>query len=242
MAPPHPSSDPRTTSSSRSRFALLFDLDGTLLDSIGLLLDCMEYAFANRTVRPSRAEWTAGIGTPLRDQMRQFAVAEHELEAVVARYRAHQDAHLEQRTSLFPGAREVLQWARRSGTPVGVVTSKGRGMTTRSLAHVGLLDAFDVIITAHDTTRHKPDPLPVHRALAAVDIPASRALFVGDSTHDMHAGRAAGTFTAAALWGPFSRAQLAVTEPTHWLSTLAEVPELMESLAAALPSGTGESE
>ena len=214
-------------------FALLFDLDGTLLDSIGLLLDCMEYAFADRPVRPTREQWTAGSGTPLRQQMRQFAVAEDELEAVVARYRQHQDAHLERLTSLFPGALDVVLWARQVGMPVGVVTSKGRGMTTRSLAHVGLLDAFDVIITAHDTTRHKPDPLPVQRALAAVNVPAERALFVGDSTHDMRAGLAAGTFTGAALWGPFSREQLAETSPTHWLHQLSEVPALAEQLAAS---------
>jgi pyrophosphatase PpaX len=215
-----------------SRFALLFDLDGTLLDSIELLLDCMQYAFAGRLVVPSRAEWTEGIGTPLRQQMREWRVAEHELEPVVARYRAHQDAHLERMTSLFPGALEVLQWARTAGVPTGVVTSKGRGMTTRSLRHVGLADAFDVIVTADDTPRHKPDPLPVQHALQQLGVPPRRALFVGDSTHDMHAGRRAGTYTGAALWGPFSRAALEPTTPTHWLTTLHDVPDAVEQLTA----------
>jgi pyrophosphatase PpaX len=168
-----------------------------LLDSLDLLLDCMQYAFAGRPIAPTRAQWTEGIGTPLRQQMREWQVAEHELEQVVARYRAHQDAHLERMTSLFPGALDVLQWARSEQVPVGVVTSKGRGMTTRSLRHVGLADAFDVIITADDTTRHKPDPLPVQQALQQLGIVPDRALFVGDSTHDMHAGRRAGTFTGA---------------------------------------------
>ncbi len=152
-------------------FAVLFDLDGTLLDSIGLLLECMEYAFADRAAIPSRAAWVAGIGTPLRGQMRDFDVADHEVEQIVARYRVHQDAHLERRMSLFPGALETVLWARGVGMPVGVVTSKGRGMTTRSLAHVDLLDKFDVIITADDTARHKPDPLPVRQALEALGVP-----------------------------------------------------------------------
>ncbi len=212
------------------RFAVLFDLDGTLLDSIGLLLDCMEYAFAGRPVVPTRAEWTAGIGTPLRRQMRDFAVAEHELEEVVARYRVHQDGHLERCTALFPGAREVMAWTRSAGFLTGVVTSKGRGMTTRSLAHVGLLDSFDVIVTADDTTRHKPDPEPVRRALDVLGVSPTRALFVGDSTHDMLSGRAAGTYTAAALWGPLSRDTLATAEPTHWLRSLHDVPEVVDTL------------
>lgn len=212
------------------RFAVLFDLDGTLLDSIGLLLECMEYAFADREVVPSRALWTAGIGTPLRRQMRDFAVAEHEIESVVARYRTHQHDNLERLTSLFPGARDTVAWARDAGVHVGVVTSKGRGMTLRSLSHVGLLEAFDIIITADDTIRHKPDPMPVQQALRALGVSPERALFVGDSTHDMRAGRAAGTYTGAALWGPFSREQLTDTEPTHWLSTMGEVPPLVASL------------
>ena len=211
-------------------FALLFDLDGTLLDTIDLLLDCMEYAFAGRTVVPSREAWTASIGTPLRGAMRDWGVAEQEIEAVVARYRAHQDVHLERMTRVFPGTHDVLRWARAEGHALGVVTSKGRGMTDRSLRHVGLADAFDVVVAADDTTRHKPDPAPVHHALAQLGIAPAQALFVGDSTHDMHAGRAAGTATGAALWGPFSRDALAATHPSHWLHSLHEVPAVVETL------------
>ncbi len=211
-------------------FAVLFDLDGTLLDSIGLLLECMEYAFAGRQVVPTRELWTAGIGTPLRVQMREFSVDEHEIESVVARYRTHQHANLERLTTLFPGAHEVVHTLRESGVKTGVVTSKGRGMTLRSLAHVGLADAFDVVVTADDTTRHKPDPLPVEHALYALGLTPDRALFVGDSTHDMYSGRAAGTATGAALWGPFTRGQLEGAGPTYWLQQVAEVPSVVGEL------------
>ncbi len=214
------------------RFAVLFDLDGTLLDTIDLLVDCMTFAFAGRAIVPTREGWTAGIGTPLRQQLRDWQVEPHEIEDVVARYRVHQDAHLERMTRTFPGAHEVLAWARASGVATAVVTSKGLGMTTRSLRHVGLLDAFDTLVTADDTTRHKPDPLPVHHALAQLRVPAERALFVGDSTHDMHAGRGAGVYTGAALWGPFPRTALAEASPTHWLERLDEVPAIVQGLSA----------
>jgi pyrophosphatase PpaX len=163
--------------------------------------------------------------------MRHWGVGDHEIEQVVARYRAHQDAHLERMTRVYPGTHEVLQWARAQGHALGVVTSKGRGMTERSLRHVGLADAFDLVVTADDTTRHKPDPEPVRQALAQLRITPDRALFVGDSTHDMHAGRAAGTATGAALWGPFSREALAVTRPSYWLHSLGEVPSAVTRLA-----------
>jgi len=82
------------------------------------------------------------------------------------------------------------------------------------------------------TTRHKPAPEPVWHALEVLGgIPPRRALFVGDSTHDMRAGRAAGVRTAAALWGPFSRDQLAPTAPDHWLETIGEVRGLVTRLA-----------
>src|SRR6187397_1326140 len=109
-----------------TRLALLFDLDGTLLDSIGLLLDCMEFTFAERSRRPTRAQWTTGIGTPLRTQLAEWCDNSGEIEALVERYRAHQDIHLEGLTSLYPGVTETLQWIRSEGHATAVVTSKGR--------------------------------------------------------------------------------------------------------------------
>lgn len=208
--------------------ALLFDLDGTLIDSIDLLVDCMEAAFADRTRRPTRAQWIAGIGTPLRTQLAEWCEGAADIQTVVEQYRAHQDLHLEPMTSLFPGVAETLAWARTAGHATAIVTSKGRGMTDRSLRHVGLDHAFDAIVTFEETTGHKPLPDPVFLALKRLEINADRALFVGDSPHDMGAGRAAGVRTGAALWGPFTRDELAGTNPTYWMTRMAELPDIVK--------------
>jgi pyrophosphatase PpaX len=213
-----------------SRPALLFDLDGTLIDSIGLLLQCMEYAFHDRSPAPNTAEWVAGIGTPLRTQLAAWCSGPDDVEAMVARYREYQDQHLERLTTPFPAVLDTLRWAQAEGHPTAIVTSKGRGMTARSLAHVGLGDAFDAIVTYEDTDRHKPLPDPVHLALRRLGAGADRAIFVGDSPHDMHAGRAAGVRTAAALWGPFSREELAAAAPDHWLTGMHELPAIVAAL------------
>jgi pyrophosphatase PpaX len=213
-----------------SRLALLFDLDGTLLDSIDLLVECMTHAFAGRDRAPTRAEWVAGIGTPLRTQLAAWIDDPDEVEQFVERYRAHQDRHLERLTSLFPGVADTVRWARDRGHATGIVTSKGRGMTARSLRHVGLLDAFDTIVTYEETDRHKPLPDPVLLALDRLATPAARALFVGDSPHDMHAGRSAGVRTVAALWGPFSLDELAPAAPTWSLADIRELPPLVDAL------------
>jgi pyrophosphatase PpaX len=211
--------------------ALLFDLDGTLIDSIGLLLECMEFAFAPRSRRPTTAEWVAGIGTPLRTQLAEWCDGDADVEAMVTRYREYQDLHLERLTSAFPGVVDTLAWAKAAGYPTAIVTSKGRGMTDRSLRHVGLLASFDAIVTFEETTRHKPLPDPVWLACARLGVAPTHALFVGDSPHDMYAGRAAGSRTAAALWGPFTRDELAPAHPDFYLGAFDELPQIVAALA-----------
>ena len=203
--------------------ALLFDLDGTLIDSIELLLQCMEAAFTNRARRPTRDQWTAGIGTPLRTQLAEWSDGPDDVECLVDQYRAYQDVHLERMTSCFPEVTETLAWARDAGHATAIVTSKGRGMTDRSLRHVGLLNAFDAIVTFEETTRHKPLPDPVWLALERLGKTPDRAIFVGDSPHDMSAGLAAGVRTAAAEWGPFTRDELAVANPTYWMTRMGQL-------------------
>jgi pyrophosphatase PpaX len=213
------------------RHALLFDLDGTLIDSIGLLLESMRFAFEGRERAPTTAEWVAGIGTPLRTQLAEWCTGADEVEALVARYRDYQGVHLARLTTAYPGVLETIAWARHEGHGTALVTSKGRGMTARSLEQVGLVGAFDAIVTFEETDRHKPLPDPVLLALDRLAMPASVALFVGDSPHDMHSGRAAGVRTAAAQWGPFSRAALSVAAPDFWMNSITELPAVVASLS-----------
>jgi pyrophosphatase PpaX len=117
---------------------------------------------------------------------------------------------------------------RRRGSALGVVTSKRREIAARTLGCCGLADAFDVVVTPEDVVRGKPDPEPVRRALEALGL-AARArevLFVGDSPFDVASGRDAGVRTAAATWGPFSRARLQEEAPDWLVDTLAEVLDL----------------
>jgi pyrophosphatase PpaX len=108
-------------------------------------------------------------------------------------------------------------------------------MTARSLRHVGLDGTFDTLVTYEETERAKPHPDPVWLALERLGIPASHAIFIGDSPHDMAAGRAAGVQTAAALWGPFTRDQLAPTKPSHWMDRMDALPGILTTHAAPGP-------
>ena len=209
---------------------MLFDLDGTLIDTIELLLSSARHTFEGWLGRsPTQEEWIAGIGTPLVVQLRAYAENEDEVAALLARYRAYQNEHHDRLTHCYAGAPDLLAELTRRGHPLGVVTSKASAIARRSLAHVGLKQFFQAIIGFDETTRHKPDPEPVFLALERLGgIPADRAVFVGDSPHDVHAGNAAGVLTVAALWGPFSRETLAAAQPNHFIESLAELPPVLD--------------
>jgi len=214
------------------RPAILFDLDGTLIDSIDLLVTSMVYAFEGRDVQPPVDEWIAGIGTPLDAMLRTWARDDEDVLALRARYREYQFANHDAKTHAYPGAVDTVRALHAAGHPLAVVTSKLEYGARRSLKWIGLDECFAAVVGVDATTKHKPEPEPVWHALTLLgDVPPAEALFIGDSTHDMHAGNAAGVATAAALWGPFSRAQLESAHPRYWLNGFDDVRALVDRLA-----------
>lgn len=208
--------------------ALLFDLDGTLVDTIELIMQSMEFAFADFDGRrPSREEWLLGLGIPLRTQLAAHARSAEELDWMIARYRLFQGEHHDHMTLLYPGVADVLGGLRKSGHPMAVVTSKFYAGAVKALTHVAQIEHFGAIIGGDSVEFAKPHPDPVRLALSKLGAQPERALMIGDSPHDIAAGNAAGVETVAVLWGPFSRAQLEEAKPTHWLATIADLPALV---------------
>jgi pyrophosphatase PpaX len=209
--------------------AILFDLDGTLVDTIELIMRSMEFAFAEFDGRrPTRSEWLEGLGIPLRTQLSWHARSTEELDVLVARYRLFQGEHHDRMTTPFPGVAEVLAALAAAGHPMGVVTSKFHALANRALKHTGLAPYIDLIIGADSIENHKPHPQPVLTALQHLETPPDRALFVGDSPHDIACGNAAGVATVAVAWGPFSRDQLEAARPRYWLDSIAGLPRLLK--------------
>jgi pyrophosphatase PpaX len=202
----------------------LFDLDGTLLDSIELILASFHHVAAVHHL-PTRddAAWMSGIGRPLRDQLASVASNEQELTQMVATFREHNLSHHDELARPFAGAADVVRALKRRGVKLALVTSKLHRGTDSGLALLGLEDAFGAVVCADDVTHGKPDPEPVRLALSMLGSAHDESVFIGDSPHDMQAGRAGGVRTAAALWGPFSRAALTATTPDVWLESLDDI-------------------
>ena len=199
--------------------AVLFDLDGTLIDSERLILASYRHTMQEHLGHvPPEDTWKATIGQPLVVQMKMFAEREDQVDPMIQTYVDHNLGNHDDYVRPFPGVRPVLEAIRDSGRNLGIVTSKKRRATHMGLARCDLpAEWFSTIVTADDVERYKPEPDPVLKALDEAGVEPAAAMFVGDSTHDMRSGRAAEVITAAALWGPYSRAQLEPTEPDVWL-------------------------
>ena len=207
----------------------LFDLDGTLIDSIDLILrsyrHTMQIHRANAPLPPDDV-WMKGLGTPLWVQFRHWTDDETEIAAMVATYRAYNLTHHDALVRPYDGVVEEVVKLQRKGMRLGLVTSKLKDGAMKGLRLAGLDQAFEIVIGAGEVTNPKPHPEPVLKALELLGAAPERTVFIGDSRHDLECGRAAGVKTAAVLWGPFDRSHLADLSPDYWL----EKPEDLRQL------------
>ena len=209
--------------------AVLFDLDGTLIDSIRLILDSYHHTLKAHGFSPrTDDEWLAGIGTPLRVVFAELAGHPDQMEQLIATYRDYNLAHHDTRVLPYVGAPELIRQIKKQGYATGLVTSKNRPGAIRGLKLAGIEQDFDVLVCADDVVHPKPHPEPVLRALAMLGAEAEETVFVGDSVHDMRCGRDAGVLTAAVLWGPFGREHLAVTRPDFWLENPGDLLSILK--------------
>jgi pyrophosphatase PpaX len=196
----------------------LFDLDGTLIDSIALILASFHHTrklhFGDRLPDAHHLET---LGMTLRDTFQRMADTPEAVEALVQSYVSYNLDHHDNMVRAYPGVPEMLDQLRRRGARLGIVTSKMRPHALRGLHIAGLDGVFEIVVGAEDASRGKPDPEPVLLALAKLGAAPRDALFVGDSPHDVESGRRAGVTTAAVTWGPFARAVLEVARPDLWL-------------------------
>jgi pyrophosphatase PpaX len=206
--------------------AVLFDLDGTLIDSIELILSSYRHTMLeHRGATPPDAVWVAGLGTPLWTQFRKFTDDESEVAAMVETYRGHNLANHDRMVRPYPGVLEAVRTLHEAGRDLAIVTSKTRDGAHRGLRHCGFDGLFPVVVGADDVERHKPDPAPVRHALELLGVAPGDAVFVGDSPHDLVAGRAAGVRTAAVAWGPFPREELDALRPDIWIQTAEDLAQ-----------------
>ncbi|MGC8861623.1 MAG: HAD family hydrolase [Armatimonadota bacterium] len=186
--------------------AILFDLDGTLVDSVPVIMRAFREVHEQMGLPFDEPSVRKLVGIPLREQAVLFAGerAEEFLDRYVPLYVAYQTADMR----LFPGTVELLDELKQDGYRLGLVTSKSTRGAERVLLSTGVRNYFEVVVTADDVANHKPHPEPLLRALKLLGVGSREALFVGDSLFDVQAAREAGVDMAAVSWGALDKEEL----------------------------------
>ncbi|HEY8884934.1 MAG TPA: HAD-IA family hydrolase [Chloroflexota bacterium] len=231
---------------------LLFDLDGTLIDTTDLIFQSYQTALASVLDQSlTHVELFVGYGQPLPMSFGAMLdgrglVLEPERRAatvdrLIAAYREFNVANHDRLAREFAGVPSTLVELKQRGYTLGLVTSKARGIAERGLILGGIAELFETQVFMEDSSRHKPYPDPLWVALERLgrrEHP-ERAVYIGDSTHDLRAGRAAGVRIAAALWGPFPPESLRALEPDYLVDRVEDLLDRFPSLNRSPVGGPG---
>lgn len=205
---------------------VLFDLDGTLVDSVELILASFRHATAAVLGEALPDDvMMRNVGVPLRTQMEEFS-PEH-VDELLAAYREHNGRVHDELLGEYPGTEEVLERLAQAGFAMGVVTSKSAPVARRGLERYGLERFFDAVVAMEDTDRHKPEPDPLLRAAGLLGREAGRCAYVGDAPQDILAAKAAGMVSVGATWGAHTAEKVAGAEPDFVLHSVSELPGLL---------------
>jgi pyrophosphatase PpaX len=202
---------------------VLFDLDGTVIDSGAIILASMKHATETVLgVAPPDEELLAAVGGPgLEAQMRAFS--SDRVDELVRVYREHNEP-LHDGLAPCEGMDDVLVRLRDEGRRLGLVTAKRRATVELAFDAVPLGHLFDVVVGGDETKRHKPDPEPLRLALDRLRAQPDEAVYVGDSPFDVRAARAGGLHAVAVTWGGIhGRAALEAEGPDAIVDTAEEL-------------------
>ena len=204
--------------------AVIFDWDGTLLDSTHHIVGALLGACRDLELRvPSREEAGWVIGLSLQAALYRLVpdLGADRVDAFIDRYRTHFMA-LQDEMHLFEGQAGLLRALSAGGAVLGVATGKSRRGLDESIERLGLRDLFRATRTA-DEARGKPDPDMLLQLLAELDLAPDSVLMVGDTTHDVLMARAAGVDSLAVAYGAHAPALLESARPTALAATVSDM-------------------
>lgn len=203
--------------------AVLFDLDGTIIDTNELIIQSFFHAL--KGVVPEsfgREHIIPSMGQPLTMQLQQFS-GQIDVTLLTQAYREYNHLRHDEMVALFPGVAEVIPQLRNAGIRIGVVTTKMRATTIRALELLGLHDSIETIVTLDDVEHAKPHPEPVEKAIKALGTEPSETLMVGDSSVDMGSAIAAGAIPVGVAWSLKGEENLFEAGAVHMLREMNEL-------------------
>lgn len=221
-----------TTSVPLNRDVVLFDLDGTLLDTHNAILESMRYATHEVLGRVIPDEvLVAEVGQPLVTQMRTLAPDEETAQRLLVVYRSQNERDLNEKTAPFKGVSHLVEELKEGGYTVAVVTSKRVGLAITSLKAFGMYDQFALVNGMENSSGHKPDPDPLLQAANDLGVSIDRCIYIGDSPFDIQAAHAAHIPCIGVTWGGFfDRDILAAENPEQLVDTVEDLRHAIDTL------------
>ena len=223
---------------------IAFDLDGTLVDSIPDIARCIDRTML-RFGLPARGEalvrdWVGNGVERLLDRAltgELDGVADPDLRREAgAVFLELYSAHGHERSRVYPGVREGLAALRARGAVFACITNKPHGLAVELLAHLALIDHFELVLGGDSLPRRKPDPLPLIHACAKLGAAVERSLFVGDSRNDVAAARAAGMPVVCVGYGYNHGRDVSEAGPDAVIGSLEELAALCFSSSSGMPT------
>jgi HAD superfamily hydrolase (TIGR01509 family) len=206
---------------------IVFDLDGTLVDSLATTFEAFNHGIVLCGGRPHTPEEIMSHFGPGEGEIFARIVGRERAEEAYAACRKYLDENMD-RVPLHDGVAEMLQALRQREVPTSIVTGRSWNTTEMILKHHGILEQFVTVVANDHVERPKPAPLGIQLALERMSMAPHEIIYVGDSHVDILAARAAGSRAVAALWDRVaSRERLAPHEPHHWASHPSELLELV---------------
>ncbi|MEA0553648.1 pyrophosphatase PpaX [Lysinibacillus irui] len=207
--------------------ALLFDFDGTLLNTNDLIIQTFMHVLNERFPgQYSPKDCLKFIGPSLKQTFNDIAPGEE--EALIAKYRAWNIEHHDELVSQYPDVVTTLEQLKAQGIRLAIVSTKRNDTIDRGLSILGATHLFDVRIGTDDVKNVKPDPEPVLLALERLGIDKEDAIMIGDNSHDIEAGHRAGVRAAGVAWAIKGEAYLQQYQPEYMLQHMTDLFDIVK--------------
>lgn len=212
---------------------IIFDLDGTLIDSSPDIADAINYAIDPYGLPPVSVEETIGlVGEGISRLMEKLIEKEclpADRELLIGRFLEYYAAHLVDKTTVYPGVRETLE--KLAAYKKAVISNKRESLSGTILQKLGLAPYLNIVVGSDTTQERKPSPVPVRYVLSRLGVHPEEAVMVGDSDYDIDAGRAAGLRTVAVTYG--YRSVDFLKDADFMIDSLSALPDIAGKLSAA---------
>lgn len=204
---------------------ILFDLDGTLIDTNALINASFLHTFEQYNLTFTHEEILEFNGPPLIETFQMIDPIK--ADSMLTTYRKHNLAEHDNYVTAFPQVLETIEQLHKQKIQLGVVSTKMSKGVHMGLKLTGLDRFFKTVITFDDVTNPKPHPEPVLKAMEALGASANTTLMVGDNHHDIESGKNAGVMTAGVAWSAKGKERLITYEPTYMLDEMTELLKIV---------------